>query len=183
MGFEQQHLNNKLVQLQEDYKCKDEQYAATRQQLRIQASSNVETKFKLQKDREALEAELDKIANEIEILQKKLNPNQKSTDSADDDEFSGGNQGKIPMWVSLDSYKLQMEPEGYEGENTSAKVFARLAQLRSAQNKDIRVPDGLKDSNRKIYKKGKGGEQILLKDDDPIFPEDILESRPDAVKG
>jgi hypothetical protein len=183
MGFEQQHLNNELVELQTDYEYKRKKLAAKRQQLRIQASSNVETKFQLENELKALKAELDKIADEIEILEKKLNPNQKSTDSADDDEFSGGNQGKIPMWVSLDSYKLQMEPEGYEGENTSAKVFARLAQLRSAQNKDIRVPDGLKDSNRKIYKKGKDGEQILLKDDDPIFSDDILESRPDAVKG
>lgn len=182
MEFEQQHLNNKLVELKKDYKDKMNLFQGTRQQLRIQASSNVENKFQLDNQCKALEAETDQLAREILILEKQLN-NPKSTHSAYDDEFSGGNQGKIPMWVSLDSYNLQMEPEGYDGENTSAKVYAHLAQLRSAQNKDIRVPDGLKDSKRKIYKKGKNGEQILLKDDDPIFSDDILESRPDAVKG
>jgi hypothetical protein len=48
MGFEQQHLNNKLVELQKDYNCKMKSLAGTKQQLRIQASSNVEHKFQLE---------------------------------------------------------------------------------------------------------------------------------------
>jgi hypothetical protein len=179
----EQNLKDQLTELHKDYDHQKKLISGLRQKLRQQNTTNVGICFQLEAEIEEAEKKRDKLDAEILILEKKLNNNPKSTHSAYDDEFSGGNQGKIPMWVSLDSYNLQMEPEGYDGENTSAKVYAHLAQLRSAQNKDIRVPDGLKDSNRKIYKKGKHGEQILLKDDDPIFSADILESRPDAVKG
>ena len=179
----EQNLKHQLTELQKDFDYQMKLIAGLRQQFRQQSPTNVSIRIQLEAQIKEEEAKRDELDNKITILNKELDNNQKHTQSTYDDEFSGGNQEKSQMWVSLDNYNLQLEPEGYEEESTQAKAYASLRKLRATQKKDIRVPDGLKEENRKIYKKGKYGEQILLKDDDPIFADDILESRPDAVKG
>ena len=178
-------LKYELDELRKDYDQAKGTSEGLRHQRRIQAATNVTTIIQLDAQIKEAEATMNECERKISSLEKQLKQlsNQKPTQSNYDDEFSGVNQERFQICTTVDGYHLQTEPEGYEGESTEAKGYATLGKLRNVQKKDIRVPDGVKDPNRKIYKTGKNGEQILLKDEDRIYLDDILESRPDAVKG
>ncbi|MBW4512446.1 MAG: hypothetical protein KME64_39035 [Scytonematopsis contorta HA4267-MV1] len=177
----EEHLKNKLSTLKKEY----DEHRKLINGLRNKRlyNTDVKTVFQLNSEIKEEENKSDELAHEIYILENKIYSNQKSNQSVYDDEFSGGSQEKFLIWASIDGFKHQIEAEGYEGESTAEKICTSLRKLREAHNKDTRIPPEIKDSDRKIYRKSKYGEQILLKDDDPIFPDDRLETRPDAVKG
>ena len=181
--YSKNHLLSELNELKEDYAYKRKLLGGYRQQLRHQRSEDVDTKMKLENQIKETQGALNQLDLQISSLQKKIASINKPSQTDFDDSSFEENQEKIQIRVSLDKYSFQIPSDGYREENTQDKAYATLQKLRSAQKADSRVPDGLKDDDRKIYKKGKYGEQILLKEDDPIFADDILESRPDAVKG
>jgi hypothetical protein len=179
----EKHLTDNLNELQKDYEHQKKLQAGYRQQLRILSSVDVDSKLRLEHQIKESQSILDKLDLEIISLNQKIDGSKNDNQNNDEYKNSDKEQEKISIRVSLDNNSYQVESDGYEFENTRNKAYASLQKIRSNQKIDSRVPDGLKDDNRKIYKKGKYGEQTLLKDDDLIFAGDILESRPDAIKG
>jgi hypothetical protein len=85
---------------------------------------------------------------------------------------------------------LAIPPEGYSppdphadseyGEKVKALSCMQLFQYLS---QDPNVPKILRDSKRIVTKKGKGGRQDVLRPDDPVYPGDVLTTRPPARVG
>jgi hypothetical protein len=177
------YLENKLAELQKDCDHYQKLLGGLRQQLRYLSSTDVQGKLKLEQDINEVDTKYEQISQEMAALEKKRASTKKPTQSDSDDEFSRVNQEKFSIRVSFDNNSVQVQPDGFEQENTGTKAWTYLHKLKKANQEDPRVSDGLKDPERKIYKTGKNGEQILVTDNEKIYVDDILESRPDAIKG
>jgi hypothetical protein len=177
------YLKNKLAELEKDCDVCKELLGGLRQQLRYMPSTDVQGKLRLKEEIKEADTKYEQTSQEMTALEKKLASTKKPTQPDSDDEFSRVNQEKFSIRVSFDNNSVQVPPDGFEQENTGTKAWTYLHKLKKANQEDPRVSDGLKDPERKIYKTGKNGEQILVTDNEKIYVDDILESRPDAIKG
>jgi chromosome segregation ATPase len=178
--FNVQHIHQQLEELQSQYKLLSQHIAQLARDCVVQAGTTV--KFQLEKECEAAKAKREKIAYEINALENKLASLKKTTKLDFKDDGSEGKKSEtLPIFATLDDKMYQFEPDA---EDTSSKTWNHLiSNLRKAQQADLRVSDGLKDSNRIITKINERGEQTQVNDNDPVEDGGVYKSRPVADKG
>lgn len=182
--FTVQHLQQKYNEIKKDYEHYNKLISGLRNQWRHQTGADVQVKLKLEQEITEAQAKHDKMDQEMTELENKINSLTKPIKpNIGDDNSTENNHEKVPVRVRLDGFKFAVEPDFFDSEDSSAKAWTHLHKIRAAQQADQRVPDGLKDPERKVYRRNERGEQIALKANDRVYADEILESRPDATKG